>query len=399
MTARTDPPKHEHAWRPPRIEGPDLAPDFARRRAPGSFRLGLMIAGAVIAWGPVLALCWPDRPYPADLLVHFSAHIGALWLVLAAALAMLKRRIATMILGAPGLIVFSAMVWASRPPSPGPLAPDTTRLRIVHFNAYQTATRGDSAFEDWLRAQDADIVCIVDAPWGFWRSPWIAERYPSIVHPIKGLEWPIVILSRYPAVRTRLTPLSNKNWFSFVARRSVLVTVNPRTRVLVSAMHPMSPRTPTTWEHSLSAVELDGGLLRAWSAKTGLPVLMTSDTNSTPLGRLHRQFAKCSGLLGWTRPFGGTWPAMAPSWLGLPIDRIWTSPGLTVRRLEVGPAFRSDHRPIVAEVDIPANTDPDAPVSETDFGGPGPDGSVAPSATPEPAPPGSSGQGSGPSAR
>jgi endonuclease/exonuclease/phosphatase family metal-dependent hydrolase len=85
---------------------------------------------------------------------------------------------------------------------------------------------------------------------------------------------------------------------------------------------------------------------------------MVGDFNAT---RQHRSFDRLVGT-GWSDAgalcFGGwrgTWPANR--WWRPPlfrIDHILTGPGISVRTSRAGRARGSDHRPVTAELTLPA---------------------------------------------
>jgi len=247
--------------------------------------------------------------------------------------------------------------WASCTPpiGAGPLMPGFERIRIVHYNAFGPATRTDADFARWLRDVDPDIAVLVDAPWGYSAAhAWLRERYPHRIEPEPGRAWPYIILSRWPLEDAAVAPYSEATQFSFVARRSVVVSAPGGARFLITAMNPASPRSPSDWRLALSVVRRDGPLLREWRQRTGLPMIVAGDFNSAPTGRAHKTFARESGLVGWSPVAGaGTWPSWLPPWLSLPIDRFFSSPDVRLKTLGIGPRFRSDHRAIVGEFDVP----------------------------------------------
>ena len=325
--------------------------DRPRRRRRSS-RLVVTSACAAMAFPAGLAL-WSDRPYPLDLLAHFLA-LPAVALVLVGLVLLLtrRRRVALWALFS-GALCLGVCRMGARVPSSSDHVPDG--LRIVHYNAYGEHSRGDDAFVAWLRDQDADLVAINDAPWGWVRDyPYLQRVYPHRVEPSPGLEWPAILLSKHPARIEPLVPYAEETKFSFVARRSLLVST-PHGDVLFTTMHPPSPRTSATWRRSLEIVSSDGPLIRRWHERTGVPVLLPGDFNSTTQGRVHRTFARLSGLASWAPlVFAGTWPSNLPTWISLPIDRMWASEGVRVIGMKVGPRFRSDHRPVVIDVALPS---------------------------------------------
>lgn len=328
------------------------ATDISRSR-----RRVLSAACSVPVWVFAGLLVWPGRPWRIDLLSHFVPHFAAVLLLLAG-LAALSRRARPACIGVAlgGVALLGWHVGACRPPS-GHARSDGPLLKVVHYNAHAQSSAGDAAFVAWLRAQDADLVCLIETPWSFSAMhPWVRERYPYRVEPTVQLAWPNLLLSKHPIEPLELEAGHPDHVFSFVARRSMVVTLPGGGRVLWTAMHPVSPRTRRSWQKALDETARDAGILARYRGSSGaLPILITGDFNSSPTGRLHREFAQRTGLIGWSPVLGaGTWPSLAGRWLGVPIDRVWTSPELRVTRMEVGPRFASDHLAVVAWVWAPA---------------------------------------------
>jgi len=319
--------------------------------------VGLMYrAAAVGACFLVVVLFSENRPYLLDLLSHFLPLAGVVLVVVGVIGVMTRQRIAAISFVLCGLVLLmGSRLWVQRPIGAGAAAEGYVRLKLVHYNAYGEKSRHDNEFNAWLRDQDADLVVIVDSVWGYVHDqPWLKEKYPAIVQPSAGLEWPVLLMSRHPAEIKALVPYSEETKFSFVARRNLLITLEEGSKLLLTAQHPPSPRKAKFVAMAVKNVKLDGALLREWLAREQIPVIVAGDFNSSPTGTVHRAFRRASGLTGWSPLIlSGTWPAALPSWLGVPIDRVCTGGGVQVRSVAVGPRFRSDHRPLVVELDVP----------------------------------------------
>lgn len=295
------------------------------------------------------------RPYRPDLLSHFVPHaLVPLACLTAAALALRARMLAAA--GASALaLALLVIVVAYRPFDSGRAAPTDQRVRVVHFNALNVASSWDEAFLRWLLEQDADLVALVDAPPGLLeRNGALQERYPHRITPKRGWEWPIVLLSKHPFRQVSLGPTTKETRTSFVARRSVVVTLPNRAEVLFTAMHPYSPRSERSWARALEIVARDAPLLRDAHERSNTPVIVAGDFNSTPTGRVFRAFSRRSSLRASPTLPVGTWPASRHRLLGVAIDHVFTSPDIAHLARRVGPSFRSDHRPIVVDLAVPA---------------------------------------------
>jgi endonuclease/exonuclease/phosphatase family metal-dependent hydrolase len=102
----------------------------------------------------------------------------------------------------------------------------------------------------------------------------------------------------------------------------------------------------------------DLATLAAEAARRGpLPFMGLGDLNISPFSPHYETLLRDGGLRnaaagrGWLP----TWPAMFPP-LGIQIDHALVSPEVQVQGFTRGPSNGSDHRPIVIDAIIPANT-------------------------------------------
>lgn len=346
---------------PGEAASPTPTPGFARRAARILGRvLGwtARMALRLFWWGFVIAVAWRTRPWELDLAAHFAPHAAALGLGLALSLLPWRR---TRRLGLEGLVAALALWaivirdhtvnwrWSEEPPS-------GARLRLVTHNTDAWKSSRDFPFYHWLREQDADIVVIIDPPPNIdGEANWLLDEYPHRHAPQPGFKWAIKIYSRFPMEITPLATPGPEVMFSFAAHRARTVTLPDGSRFLLSAMHPVSPRERASIGRAEATVRLDGRLIRQWHEATGQPAILAGDFNSTPTGRVFQTLASASGMKTYSSILRrGTWPRWAPTWLGVPIDRVWVTPGASIDRAEVGPAFASGHRPVVVDLTLPA---------------------------------------------
>ena len=126
--------------------------------------------------------------------------------------------------------------------------------------------------------------------------------------------------------------------------------------LVIHTWGPVGRRKIGWWRAQLA--EIADRAQSASSSGDNLPVVMVGDFNAT---RQHRSFDRLVGT-GWSDAgalcFGGwrgTWPANR--WWRPPlfrIDHILTGPGISVRTSRAGRARGSDHRPVTAELTLPA---------------------------------------------
>lgn len=328
------------------------APRRRPRRWAGTIVRVAWLLALPLPWVYAVVVAMPSRPYLLDVVCHFGPQVGAALVVIAALFAVARCRRFALSAALAGVVTIglAAREWTT----PGGAARTGERVvRVAHYN-----TKGDesAAFVAWLREQDADLVCLVEAsPTLLAANPWIERRYPFRVEPQPGLMWQMILLSKSPieAARLALGEAERANWVSFLARRSVIVRQQGQPPFLFGGTHPASPRTKETWRSSVRQCEGDGKIVREWLDKHPMPAIISGDFNSSPSGAAHRAFRASSGLTGWAPLFGGgTWHAKAGRWLAIPIDTVFTGVGARVISARVGPRFASDHRPVVWEVAV-----------------------------------------------
>jgi endonuclease/exonuclease/phosphatase (EEP) superfamily protein YafD len=328
------------------------------RVAPRSSMVRRFARAAVFAlpWTLVALLCWSERPYWLDLASHFLLHAAVACLVIGALMAAVRWRWFGLNFLAVGIAVALGWRLSMSVPDARAAGPDERVVRLLEYNARGEHSRHDNDAVAWIRDQNADLIVLIEPPWGLLSDyPFLKEAYPYRVEPEAGLMWEVIVLSRHPAEIRAIAEYSEKTKFSFAARRSLIVRVPGCEPFLLSAMHPPSPRTRETWRRGIDTIELNGKIIEAWRRASAMEVVIAGDFNSSPVGRYHRLFRSTSGLTGWSPMFAaGTWPALLPRWLSVPIDRVWTSAGVRVRSITIGPRFRSDHRGVVAELIVPA---------------------------------------------
>ena len=224
-------------------------------------------------------------------------------------------------------------------------------LRVVSYNTrYRSKAEN---FVEWVLEEEPHLIVLLEAPGaGLEREPRLRERYEVLIEPVPGMQWPVHVLSRIGGEVVGMRERSREFFQSFSARRNVRFAWGG-SEVLLTAVHFASPRSVATWRQALGEVERDSTVIGDYLAShPGSSVVVMSDVNSTPTAAVHRRFERMSGLRGWAEMFSGTWPAWLPRFAGVAIDRAWTSEGLRVVRMEVGPRDDSDHRPILVDIEV-----------------------------------------------
>lgn len=333
---------------PPRDDNPRARGRSATRAIPGA-----MLAGVAASYALVAIL--PIPVYAIDLASQASHWVALALATLAALLALARRPLSCAVTLLSALAILAFLLHSSGAARPGPAGDQGHDVvRVVTLNAQNASSSGDRALYEWIASQQPDVLVVIDSLPFFGRhDEWINANLPHRLEPRAGLRWPIVILSRYPFEPMRLAERSPDLVGSFPAHRALRIVTPRGARFIVTAVHPYSPRSDAKWRTSLRQAERDGGVIARAAAQLPDPIVVAADQNSTPMGLVHRRFRAVSGLRTRSSPFAGTWPAQKPLALSFPIDRVWASPRIGFARVAVGPAFRSDHRPVVADLRIP----------------------------------------------
>lgn len=316
-----------------------------RRRRGTASRIviaGVRWVAALFALAVGALLWWTNRPYHADLAAHFGVFL-VLGAAVCSAASLVGRRGPLAYIACAG--VLAGVGGAARDYWPALFGfGGEGAVRLIHYNAHGRPL--SPAFIAWVDAMEADVVCIAEAPAALFVGS--AAPFEGLDHALPaGPSWrsPESVYSRRP-IETVESSMEEGGTL-----RLARLDLGDDRAALLSVHHPQSPRTRVTWRVSLRHSERSARALREARAELGLPMIVSADMNSTPHGRLHRAFARSSGLRRWGPGlFAGSWPAAFPAWAALPIDRVWVSESLRIASARVGPAFDSDHRPVVVEI-------------------------------------------------
>lgn len=213
-----------------------------------------------------------------------------------------------------------------------------TDCTIVFWNA-AVANESMRAGADRLLSLDADIVVLAEfSPAWATELAALDDSYQwRFVAPREGPDG-MAIWSRFPLIEPRAVQ-PDTTW-----QRPVLFTKveHPAGDFDLVAVHPTAPIGPA---RQVRFDAVDGAL-----HDLGSRVVVVGDMNRTPWMRGLRRLAKREDLR-LAGSLGPTWPRQI-SPLGLPLDQILVSPVIAVREFDRLPFWGSDHRPVVAQLDL-----------------------------------------------
>lgn len=315
------------------------APETPKRRwlplLANLFLIGLASAPAVLA---LAALSGLDHRW-VDILAQFTApaFVGAVLLVVAALVLRLRPALWTASAVAVLILVAALPQWSPGGPRPDPASPVVT----LYFANLYMGNDDMAAIRASIAAADADVVVLVEM------SDTVTAQADVILagYPHRAIERRaygprgdrITIASRRPLVSHRVTGSELA-----VAAATVQTTLGP---IDVFGVHLTRPWPyQYQWGQIIQTMQLGENLARA-----SHPVIVAGDFNSVSSARIGRQVKADLGLIpapGWP----GTWPAQAPSPLGITIDQVYHDRRLAVIDRRLGLKTGSDHRPVIVRL-------------------------------------------------
>ncbi len=224
--------------------------------------------------------------------------------------------------------------------SPESSLESTPSLRLVVANVL-TTNPNHKAFLDWVRAQDPDVLALLEIGAG-WHQTLQRElkAWPHEETLVREDNFGMAIYSR--------VPIETLQWMPVLPGGPVnaLVQLQWEGRsVPLLLTHPIPP--VAGWASRQRDQQI-AGLARVSVLQEDL-ALLVGDLNATPWSKAFtplRQTPLRDGRLGFG--YLGTWPAWAPALLRIPIDHVWLGPGWQVTSFETGPQVGSDHLPLFA---------------------------------------------------
>lgn len=280
--------------------------------------------------------------WPFDLFAHFQVQYAALF-AFAVVAALASKRRALALVAAVGALVSGAPVVTYAGLSSASASASTAEFRLISFNTW-FRNRDHARIRDYLARMNADVVVLQEITPRQVEA--LRESLPQYPYSFSDAAKPhgAAILSRWPIVSS--TPLE----LTRDGARAAEVRVQWReAEISVIGVHLHWPLGPNA--SRLRDGELAGLVQRA--RQIDGPLLISGDFNITPWSSRLRSFARESGLVDCARGHGlaTTWPTQFPP-LQIRIDHCFASPEWRVVSVSSGPNLGSDHRPMVAELEM-----------------------------------------------
>lgn len=304
--------------------------DRARRWVPWT-----LAPAIVLALAPFLA----GRSAVADLLAQFLLQGAAGSVALALLFIALRRR--GLVLAA--LLCLGAQLYVLTHYAglkPAMAATQPAGARILALNVWGRSHAYDQVIE-LVRRESPDIVVLIEVTANWRRAMRALERdYPYHVDCIGKSNCDLLLLSRRPWISAMAT--HDHVTHASVIEAHLMLEDGPLT---VFGTHLMRPIGLGDLDGQMAQAEL---LARHIGVVPGRRVVV-GDFNAVPWGRVVSTLETRTGLRVLPG-LEGTWPAILPWPLRLPIDNVMVSADTMVASRRVGPVVGSDHSPIIVQL-------------------------------------------------
>jgi endonuclease/exonuclease/phosphatase (EEP) superfamily protein YafD len=298
----------------------------------------LYLASAAVCASVALALL-ARHGWLFELLAHFQLQYLVLLLALATALVAQRRlRSALVLLPFASINVLELAPYIPRP-APVELGGPTVEIMTANLNGYNEQF---PRFIELVRAESPDVMVLLEVGPGWARAlDDLLADYPHRLVLARDDLFGVAILSRLSLTDIETIDLEGAP----AAAARVHLSADHALRVVgVHLRPPTSPRLAAERNRQLSR------LAPLVDAAAG-PVVVAGDFNATPYSPHLHDWLDLTRLEDPRRGrgIGITWPTALPL-LGIPIDHCLVSEHFIVADYRQGPAFGSDHYPVVARL-------------------------------------------------
>ncbi len=304
-------------------------------------------------WAPATVLLFLPRFVwlaPLPLLAWWSWRRQARWLWLAHALSWL------LVLG-PIMNLNLPLARFFRP------VPPSDRVRVLTLNQGTGSLDFDS-LKSLMERDRVDVICLQEGP-GAGGGP-----DPELVKMLSTLGWTFsksqMIASRLPILTQSVYREETYPEYGFWSVRIHQLDVRTRAGRVIRVANIHMPTVRVGFRKLFQGDPGALGRLNRWRQSqvevvithtfgdTDNPVIIAGDFNTPPESRILDPLRAAGGRFGFEQVgvgYGYTRPSLLPF---VAIDHIVASPDWTFTRCDIGPAVGSDHRPLFAELALPA---------------------------------------------
>ena len=280
-----------------------------------------------------------------DLIANARGHLLGLFVFAALALWLDYRPVLVLTLGA--FVTFAGHALQAQQ-NEGPLfgsahaaSASTRDWTILSLNTWHQHA-DSAALADYLADSNADILVLTEfGPNKIADLHTLEKSYPYRVDCATDWNCAVAVLSRHPFTASGSSPEGAgpaAAWVTFGTGDAALT---------VMGIHVIQPlRSPALNARQLADL---AGSVREFKGR----VLVAGDFNVTPWSSAFARFADASGLVHMGR-FLPTFPSGSAGLPQLAVNHMFASPGISFDDVWIGPDVGSDHRPLVAQVRLPA---------------------------------------------
>jgi endonuclease/exonuclease/phosphatase (EEP) superfamily protein YafD len=308
----------------------------------GFLGFGLVAVGVVASLATVLAF-FGSTWWLFDFAANFRAHLAVVLVIVALGYALLFSKATAlffMLMAGVNAIVILPLYMGSPAPATG-----TDSLTVVSFNVDQKASIRDTAY-GWINTVDPDIVVLTEATEA-WTQP---SDNTGPYHTLNDL------------------PIDRTFGIAVMARENLDVELIQVTQVRDSLLRIVAsigdrPIVIYAVQSRVSSNEKDAALQQEYFAEVASlarqetdPTIIVGDFQSSPWSHTFQTLLTDAHLVDSLIGFGiqTTWPANRWAFFRLPFDNLIHSEDLTTVDRYLGPAFGTDHLPIVVTLAMAA---------------------------------------------
>jgi endonuclease/exonuclease/phosphatase (EEP) superfamily protein YafD len=320
-----------------------------------------LIAGALAPWLARFS-------FVLDIVANFTPPLTVV--ALAALLwGIIRRRWVLAAVAAAAALNGAALVLPARA-ARGPADPAATPVRVLAFNCEPLNPRPNEIL-DLIRRERVDVAVLSEMPWKLLesmprQSAFLAEYpYVQLRPQVPTRKAHVAVISRWPLRCVGQAVPGTWNWQELMPAEELPYPIQVEVLRPASAGGPfglvgvyaLSPRGSRSWRAGNEAIDHAVRWSRQMRAG-GLSVVVAGDFNSTPTGSRSRKLVGEAGLLR-AKPlleFTGTYPATLPWPISVAIDDVCVSPEVKVISWRTLDPAGSDHRPVLATLEIPGPT-------------------------------------------